>query len=312
MERLSERKIILVTRSTRIDELISRFNTESQARFYIEHLGDDFEDYQKEHETYYSSVKECIILLSKFGRLHKLDRGFLPNYTFGSEDIVVVLGQDGLVANTIKYLNGHPVVGVNPDPRRWDGVLLPFKVEDLKLIMNEVIQNRREFREITMAQVSLNTGTKMYAVNDFFIGPKTHTSARYIIQTNEGTEEQSSSGIIVSTGLGSTGWFKSLLTGATGISTELTGQKVKSKLYSQFTWESDFLCFTVREPFPSSNSQANILHGKIDRSKPLRLVSRMSDHGVIFSDGIEKDYVEFNSGTEATVGVAEKKGKIIQ
>ena len=35
------------------------------------------------------------------------------------EDIVVVVGQDGLVANTLKYLQGQPVIAVNPD--RSDG-----------------------------------------------------------------------------------------------------------------------------------------------------------------------------------------------
>ena len=45
-----------------------------------------------------------------------IDRGFLPNFVFGPEDTVVTLGQDGLVANTLKYLHGQPVVGVNPDP----------------------------------------------------------------------------------------------------------------------------------------------------------------------------------------------------
>lgn len=32
------------------------------------------------------------------------------------QDIVVVIGQDGLVANTLKYLDGQPVIAINPDP----------------------------------------------------------------------------------------------------------------------------------------------------------------------------------------------------
>ena len=65
-----------------------------------------------------------------------------------------------------------------------------------------------------MAKASLNNGQTLYGVNDLFIGPKTHSSARYLIRSGEASEAQSSSGVIVSTGMGSTGWLKSLLTGS--------------------------------------------------------------------------------------------------
>jgi len=52
MQPLTENKIILIIRQTRLDELISRFNTIGQAKFYIEHLGADFSDYQQENDIY--------------------------------------------------------------------------------------------------------------------------------------------------------------------------------------------------------------------------------------------------------------------
>ena len=55
----------------------------------------------------------------------------LPNFLFGPADIVVALGQDGVVANTLKYLNGQPLIGVNPDAKRYDGELLPSVPDDL-------------------------------------------------------------------------------------------------------------------------------------------------------------------------------------
>ncbi len=312
MQRLSERKIVLVTRATRIDELVARFNTQSQARFYIESLGDDYADYQLEHDRYQTALKRCTIALAAAGRLHRIDRSFLPNFVFGKDDLVVVLGQDGLVANTLKYLDSHPVVGVNPEPARWDGVLLPFSPDDLRSALPEIVQNRRPHREVTMAEAKLNTGDHLFAVNDFFVGPRSHISARYLIRSGNRSEEQSSSGIIVSTGLGSTGWFKSLLAGAAGISASLAGTNPDPAPVADFSWESDHLFFTVREPFPSKSSQADIVFGKITRSSPLKLTSRMAGHGVIFSDGIEKDFSSFNSGTEATLSVAHTTGQIIQ
>ena len=37
----------------------------------------------------------------------------------------------------------------------------------------------------------------------------------------------------------------------------------------------------------------------------------MAENGVIFSDGIEKDFLEFNSGTQAVIGIAERKGVLV-
>src|SRR5262245_8534697 len=140
MNRLTDQKIVLVTRPTRLAELVVRFNTVSQARFYIEHQGADFSDYQREDETYHRALIETQAALGRMGYVQTVDRGFLPNFVFAPDDTVVTLGQDGLVANTLKYLDGQPVVGVNPDPARWDGKLLPFHLADLPKVMPEVLK----------------------------------------------------------------------------------------------------------------------------------------------------------------------------
>ena len=53
-----------------------------------------------------------------------IDRQYLPTIDFDMCTVVVVIGQDGLVANTAKYVGDVPIIGVNPDPDRFDGVLL--------------------------------------------------------------------------------------------------------------------------------------------------------------------------------------------
>src|SRR5262245_4543834 len=116
IDRLTENEVVLVTRRTRLDDLVARFNTIDQAKFYVEHLGADFSDYLREHQQYRASVAEAGAAIERIGRLHVLDRSFLPNFIFGNNDAVVVLGQDGLVANTVKYTTVQPIVGVNPDP----------------------------------------------------------------------------------------------------------------------------------------------------------------------------------------------------
>ena len=310
MARGSDNKIVLVTRRTRLEELIQRFNTEGQARFYIEHLGADFGDYQLEQQRYGAAERETLNLLELHGRVQKIDRALVPNFVFGPQDTVVALGQDGLVANVLKYLDGQPLIGVNPDPRRYEGVLLPFTVADLRTLLPAVFATRRPVREITMAQAALNTGEVLYAVNDLFIGPKTHTSARYEIQVNGQGEQQSSSGIIVSTGLGSTGWLRSVLAGANGIVASVSAHLENPAIISM-PWEADYLCFSVREPWPSRTSAAQITFGQVSTAAPLTLISQMPENGVIFSDGIEADFIQFNSGTRAEITVADRRGRLV-
>ncbi|CAK0770626.1 NAD+ kinase [Gammaproteobacteria bacterium] len=311
MERLSENKLVLVTRKTRLDELVARFNTIAQTRFYIEHLGADFSDYVHEHETYHQALTEARTTLSCFGRVQVLDRGLLSNFLFGRDDVVIAVGQDGLVANTLKYLSQQVLIGVNPDPRRWDGILLPFQAKDLGLVVAEVFKRKRPVKEVTLAQVTLNDGQKLLAVNDFFIGQKTHVSARYTLHVDARKERQSSSGIIISTGLGSTGWMKSVLAGASRLITQVSDGGIIYSSTGKMPWNADYLVFSVREPFPSKTSAADLVFGQITEQKPLWVLSEMAENGVIFSDGIESDYLSFNSGIEATIVPADHKGQLI-
>jgi NAD kinase len=311
MKRISERKIVMVKRKTRLEDLIVRYNTVEQARFYIEHLGADFSDYEDEHYTYHDALSRAEDNLSEIGRVQILERVYIPSFIFGPDDIVVAIGQDGLVANTLKYLRGQPLIGVNPDPARWDGVLLPFGVHDLGEAADRVVNDRYESKEITLGRAVLNDGRELLAVNDFFIGQRTHISARYEIRHGEHSENQSSSGIIVSTGLGSTGWLKSVLAGAEGVARGIRHNNMEVRLGENFEWGSRFLYFSVREPFPSKNSGAEIVFGRVDKINPLAVVSHMPENGVIFSDGIERDFLRFNSGMAAEIGLADFTGKLV-
>lgn len=309
MDRL-QNKIVLVTRHSRLDDLIVRFNTVEQARFYIEHLGADFRDYVHEHDTYHGIVRQVEATLSEYGRVQRLDRAFLPSFMFAEDTLVVVLGQDGLVANTLKYLNTQSVIGVNPDPKRWNGVLLPFESVDLPHVVPEALAGRRPLKAVTMARARLSDGQTLHAVNDFFIGAKSHVSARYEIIRGQKSESHSSSGIIVSTGLGSSGWFRSVLTGAAALTHHAT-PSLATLRDQGFPWDADYLYFSVREPFPSVTSQTELVFGKVSAKTPLRLVSKMPDYGVVFSDGIEADFLEFNSGMEVIVDVADRQGTLV-
>ena len=96
-------KVVLVVRKTRLAELIERFNTLAQAKFYLTHAGLDFEDYQREDDAYRRSLDLVRSAMPGAVKVQQLDRTLVPTYLFARTDVVVALGQDGLVANTAKY-----------------------------------------------------------------------------------------------------------------------------------------------------------------------------------------------------------------
>lgn len=306
MKTSNDFRYILVTRKTRLQELVERFNTWPQARFYLEHNQVDAGDYLTEHDLYQKRAQQAEALLKARGRFQLLERRFLPSYRFGPRDIVIVIGQDGLVANTMKYLDDQPVIGVNPDPARWDGQLLRFEIDNLTDVVSRTESQDIDTRDVTFAEAKTNDGQRLLAINDLFIGPKSHTSARYQIYWGDKTELQSSSGIIVSTGFGSTGWLQSILYGALGV----TGLGEHS-MQSGFSWDAQKLQFSVREPFPSNTTGTELIFGEVNQQQLLKVESHMPENGVIFSDGIEQDYLRFNSGSIVTIGLAEQKGCVV-
>ncbi|WP_446471020.1 sugar kinase [Xenorhabdus stockiae] len=299
-------RFILVTRKTRLQELIERFNTWPQAKFYLEHNNVESDDYLAEHDHYQKQLIQAESILKALGRFQLLERSLLPSYQFSSHDIVIVIGQDGLVANTLKYLNGQPVIAINPDPTRWDGKLLPFEIGQLRDVVMSTIKKKMPNKSVTFAQATTNDGQTLLAVNDLFIGPKSHTSARYMIKWRGQQELQSSSGIIVSTGLGSTGWFQSILAGAQAI----MGADYHP-LSQGYGWGERKLQFSVREPFPSKTTGIQLVFGTIEERSPLQLESLIPENGVIFSDGIEDDYLHFNAGCIVSIDIAKVQGQLI-
>jgi NAD kinase len=304
----SYEKLVVVTRRTRLEELIDRFNTRGQAKFYIEHAGGDFGDYEREHDAYHRSLDRLRRDLDVGLPRQLIDRSLVPTYTFAPHDVVVTLGQDGLVANVAKYAGAQPIVGVNPDPERFDGTLLPFLPSAAKGAVAHVLDGTADTRTVTLAAVRLDDGQLLLAFNDLFIGTRTHTSARYRIRVGSASEAQSSSGVLVSTGAGSTGWMSSVFNMAAGVSAFAGGARVRS---IRFSWEDPRLMFAVREPFLSKHSAASIVAGWIDPDQEVVLESLMPSGGVIFSDGIETDYLEFNAGAVGRVRTAPQRAMLV-
>lgn len=302
------KKLIIVTRKTRLQELVERFNTRSQAKFYLEAAGSDFSDYEREDDTYRASLDVLQRSLDFEMPVQLVDRVFVPTFQFQHEDLIVTLGQDGLVANTAKYVGTQPIVAVNPEPKRFDGVLLPFLPAQARSAVVKVIEENAKIREVTLAEIKLHDRQRLLAFNDLFIGARSHVSAQYRINYGQVSEVQSSSGVLVSTGAGSTGWLSSVFNMASGVASFCGGAAVKPY---KMPWEDRRLVYVVREPFISRHSQANLVAGMIDSGQELMVESLMPSGGVVFSDGMEADFLQFNSGAIATVRTAEKRARLV-
>ena len=299
---------IIVKGRTRLEVLIERFNTKQQAKFYIERSGGDFLDYEREHEQFHTALDAVQRNLSHRLKNKLVDRSFLPSFIFSADQLVITVGQDGLLANTAKYARGIPMIGVNPDPSRYDGILLPYTSETFIEGVGHVVDGTAKTRIASLAEARLGDGQRLLAFNDLFIGINDHTSARYRITYKDSTEEQSSSGILVSTLSGRTGWLSSVFNMANGIARSSSAQ-AKPKQPRKFG--SDELFFVVREPFLSQRTQVGIGLGSLSPQISLVVESLMPDRGVIFSDGIGADHLNFNSGAIATIGLASEKAHLV-
>lgn len=308
---MSIEKIVLVTQKTRLDGLLERFNTREQAKFWIEHMGLDFADYDREHETYRRAVDDVRRMVETLElKVQTVDRSYLPTFLFTPTDLVVAVGRDGLVVNAAKYADGHPIVGVNPDPARWDGVLLPFTPVSARRGVLSVLRETHAVSRVTMAEVTLNDGQRLLAFNDFLVGRKDHVSARYAITWQGTREAQSSSGVLVATGAGSTGWFSSTQNMAESLSRLLLPQ-APALPRLRMSWDDPRLAFVVREPYRSRSSGVAVGAGLLAPGEPLVIESQMPEGGAIFSDGVIEDALAFDAGAVATIATARKQALLV-
>src|SRR4051812_6903186 len=222
------------------------------------HVKEEFDELREEDAEYSAIVGDLRGRLAEFAPVHVLDRKYLPTYVFGPADVVITIGQDGLVANTAKYALGRPIVAINPDPEHIDGILLPFTADQAPAAVQRCLRGDAPVRKVTLAEVNLIDGQRLLAFNDFFIGAKTHVSARYSIEFNGKKEHQSSSGVIVSTGAGSTGWLSSILN-MSAATARLTRHGDAKNPTLRMAWDDPRLAFVTREPFLSKMSGISVI-----------------------------------------------------
>jgi hypothetical protein len=292
-------RCVLVRRPTEYDELLARHGTREQLRFFLAERGRTLEEVIERHERVAAALRGVLGAIPHDWRRATLARSELDRFLFADDDVVVVAGQDGLVANVAKYLAGQPVIGLNPEPERWPGVLVPHPPDAAADLLRDVGAGRAALEERTMVEARLDDGQRLLALNEVFLGHISHQSARYALEVGGDRERQSSSGVIVSTGTGATGWAASI------------ARERRSPLALPRPADPA-LAFFVREAWPSAATGTRLTDGLLSDGAVLRLQSEMGEGGVVFGDGIESDRLALDWGRRIHVTVARERLRLVR
>lgn len=295
-------RIVIVHRRTELQELLDRHSTRGQAEFFLRTRGRSLEEVQQRHDHLNAALATVRGAVPSEWRQAEVERSDLSRFLLTTEDIIMVVGQDGLVANVAKYLSGQPVIGVDPEPGANPGVLVRHTPAAAAAMIRDGDPNRLRCLDLTTVTATLDDGQQLSALNEIFVGHASHQSARYQLTapsfTNTGgmTERQSSSGLIVSTGTGATGWCAS-------IALERGGRALPSPADKSLAW-------FVREAWPSPVTGASLTEGLLHSGEILR-ITVASDQLVVFGDGMEDDRLIASWGQEISVQLGHRPLRLV-
>ncbi|GGV13918.1 hypothetical protein GCM10010275_63950 [Streptomyces litmocidini] len=293
-------RAVLVHRTTEYEELLARHGTHGQAAFFLSARGRSVDAVRERHERARRALAEVAGAVPLTWRQTRVERADLDRFLFGPEDVVVVVGQDGLVANTAKYLTGQPVIGIDADPGRNPGVLVRHRPDRARRLLPYAAGAGAAVDELTMVEAVTDDAQRLLALNEIYVGPPGHQTARYTLGldgTDVPPEPQASSGVLVGTGTGATGWLRSLW-------------EQRSSALALPAPADARLAWFVREAWPSPTTGTARVEGLLEAGRGLRLAVE-SDRLVAFGDGVESDALELTWGQTIRLGVAPSRLRLV-
>lgn len=194
-------RAVIVTRPTEYELMIRRHGTRQQVGFFLEERGRDLSELDRNQQLQRDALGAVAGLIPLDWRRAEVDRADLGRWLFGPEDVIIAVGQDGLVANVAKYLCGQPVVGVDPEPGRNPGVPVRRRAEAVGGLLGALVDGDggAALEHRAMVELIVDDGRRLRALNEVFIGHPSHQSARYTVARGDRAERQSSSGLVVVT-----------------------------------------------------------------------------------------------------------------
>ncbi|MEV0154179.1 hypothetical protein AB0H57_10625 [Micromonospora sp. NPDC050686] len=295
-------RVVVVSRRSELDELLARHGTRAAAAWYLRERGRDLAEAVDRHDALQAALTTVGAAVPADWRRGAVDRADLPRFLFGPEDVVVAVGPDGLVANVAKYLDRQPVIGVDPEPGRNAGVLVRFTAGQLAGLLPAVAAGTAATRARTMVRAALDDGQELVGLNEVYVGHAAHQSARYQLTVpvagRARRERHSSSGVVVGSGTGATGWCASIARDRPGAPRPPAPEEAA-------------LCWYVREAWPSPVTGVSLTAGRLDQAGRLEIVAE-SDGLVAFADGLEADRLCLAWGQRLTVDVSPRHLTLVE
>jgi len=202
---------------------------------------------------------------------------------FEGVDLVITVGGDGAFIRASSFIKEAFIVGINSEPETSEGALLSLKESELEFL-EDILNGKFDVLRRERLKIKINDKViENLALNEVYVGSQNqfHTS-RYVIKFNGKSEEQRSSGVLISTCSGSSAWYKS----AGGV-----------------VFKEDVAKFLVREPFFSRIFNPKLLSGEVKKEEKIEFESRRHNGGVV---AIDSNFVyDFHYGDKVEVQISE-------
>ena len=264
--------MVVVSRRSELDELLARHGTRGAAAYFLRQRGRDLDEVTARHEALRKALTEVGAAVPADWRRGHVERADLPRFLFGPEDIVVAVGPGRpgrqrrevprRAAGDRRRPGAGPQSGRARAARRRRRRAACCRQQEAGEERTMVVAPRSTTGRSSTASTRSTSGT-----------PATSPRATCSATPDGGRERQSSSGLIVGTGTGATGWCASIAR-ERGAAPALPAPGRPA------------LCWFVREAWPSPATGVQQDAGLLAAGEEIELTSE-SERLVVFADGLE-------------------------
>ncbi len=298
-------KAVIITKETKVEyEMRTEGRTFEEVEARIRKGGDALCGRLESHSRHIQRKRELedFFAPEQFVTLSEENREKINNAS-----IAISWGGDDHLSAVAQYVSGKtPVLAINSDPEKSFGALLNHTHDQFRTLVTSLERGEYVFEPWTRLSVELNGKMLSPALGlVMFAEEKRKYLSRNLIkisgrstQDPEGREtEQKSSGLLISTGVGSTSWYRG----------------AAQYLYPQgdvFPRTSRVARLVLTEPSytvirkDGTRGASEVMHGSVFDGEEIEIKSLNKDHGILTIDSIA-DYT-FKAGSEAKVSLSKE------